>query len=95
MQEYQDISIIPDDDYFDKDEIQKLKEKLKRLKMNIPEPTIITKVTDKKNNITIKILGYRILTKFEIDSVLPDIYRKLKPKKGHTYEYTTYFGASD
>ena len=59
-------------------------------------PNIETIITNKKNKITVKILSYRKLKGFEIDSCLADLHRTTKKLKRNTvYTVSTLLGATD
>lgn len=58
-------------------------------------PNIKTVVTDMRNKITFRILSYRKLKGFEIDSCLADHHRATKLKKNTVYTISTLFGATD
>jgi len=59
-------------------------------------PNIETVVTDKRNKITFRILSYRKLKGFEIDSCLADHHKTTKKlKKNTVYTISTLFGATD
>ena len=58
-------------------------------------PNIKTVIKDKEKNITVRIMSYRKLKRFEIDSCFASLLRREKKlKKNHTYVIMTIFGAS-
>jgi len=59
-------------------------------------PNIETVVTDMRNKITFRILSYRKLKGFEIDSCLADHHKTTKKlKKNTVYTISTLFGATE
>jgi hypothetical protein len=59
-------------------------------------PNIITTVTDKKSGTVVRILSYRKLKGFEIDSCLADLRKTTKKLRRNTvYTISTLLGATD
>lgn len=61
----------------------------------INKPNIKTVIKDKERNITVRILSYRKLQKYEVDEAVASLLRREKKlKSNHTYEIWTIYGAT-